>query len=86
MGATLELTAIGAACGLLVGAVAGVFLVRRHGTEGRKVRAVVTVVGALCGALGGGLSVPMTTIFGGRNLSSATTATKARAISTLAIA
>jgi hypothetical protein len=65
-GATLEMTAIGAGCGLLVGAIAGIFLVRRHGTEGRReTLPVVTVVGAVIGALGSGLSVPMTTMFGG---------------------
>jgi hypothetical protein len=65
VGAALEMTAIGAGCGLLVGAVAGVFLVRRHGTGGREVLAVATVAGVIIGGIGGGLSVLMTTMFGG---------------------
>jgi hypothetical protein len=65
VGAAVELAAIGAGCGLLVGALAGLLLARRRGLEGQMAAAaVVGVTGALAGGLGGGLSVSLMTAFG----------------------
>lgn len=61
----LELTALCAGCGLLVGLVAGFALVRPGSLDSRLgVVAAVGVVGCLTGALGGGLSEPMMGAFG----------------------